>query len=112
MTQHSRSDRTSISLHSFRHTFADTSRRGKLPSGETIRDDDISWILGHANGPMTSRYGRGQHLAFLSDNVEAVTYPEVDIGSIRWELFKTTWGGNSSGHTSINHQSHLCVRNR
>lgn len=87
-----RGDRTSISFHSFRHTFADVARRGKLPGGETIRDDDISWILGHANGPMTSRYGRGQHLAFLRDIVEAVTYPEVDLGSIRWESFKTKWG--------------------
>lgn len=40
-------------IHSFRHTFADAARRGKLPGGGTIRDDDISWILGHAGGPMT-----------------------------------------------------------
>lgn len=87
-----RGDGTSISFHSFRHTFADVARRGKLPGGEAIRDDDISWILGHANGPMTSRYGRGQHLGFLRDIVEAVAYPEVDLGSIRWKTFKANWG--------------------
>jgi len=46
---------------------------------------------------MTSRYGHGQELALLRDVVEAVAYPEIDLGSIRWEAFKTRWSVRSVG---------------
>ncbi|XKH61354.1 tyrosine-type recombinase/integrase [Halomonas sediminis] len=86
-----REDGSSVSFHSFRHTFADAARRGKLPGGEAIRDEDIRWILGHGSASMTSRYGHGHDMEFLKAMVQAVTYPEVDLDSIQWEAFKTKW---------------------
>ncbi|WP_417419906.1 DUF6538 domain-containing protein [Halomonas sp.] len=87
-----RADGSSVSFHSFRHTFADAARRGKLPNGEILRDEDTRWILGHASSLMTSRYGRGKELSFLQSVVEAVQYPGIELSSIRWQFFQKKSG--------------------
>lgn len=87
-----RPDGSSVSFHSFRHTFADAARRGKLPSGELLRDEDSRWILGHTSSLMTSKYGRGKELGFLQSVVEAVQYPDVELSSISWRSFQKKTG--------------------
>lgn len=87
-----RPDGSSVSFHSFRHTFADAARRGKLPSGELLRDEDSRWILGHTSSIMTSKYGRGKELGFLQSVVEAVQYPDVELSSISWRSFQKKTG--------------------
>lgn len=87
-----RTDGSSVSFHSFRHTFADAARQGTLPSGEAVRDEDIRWILGHASGLTTTRYGKGKGLSFLSSIVETVQFLEVDLTPISWAGYQQKTG--------------------
>lgn len=86
-----RGTQTSISFHSFRHTFTDAARRQQFPNGDWIRDDDTQWLLGHGKVQTTGKYGHGQDIEFLAIIVEAVTYEGVDFASIKWSEFKKRW---------------------
>ncbi|RIA37076.1 hypothetical protein DFR49_2951 [Hephaestia caeni] len=62
-------------FHSFRHT-GKRAVRGKV-------DGEITDLLfGHADGRVSTKYGRGAEMAVLRDAIEVLSYPEVD-----WDKF-------------------------
>jgi len=87
-----RADKTSISFHSFRHTFTDAARKQQFPNGDWIRDIDTACVLGHGSNQTTRDYGNTQDMRFLKLIIESVDYIGVDFAAIDWYKFKGKWG--------------------
>jgi integrase len=62
-------------FHSFRHT-GKRAIRGKAPA------DVVDLLFGHANGSVSTLYGRGAEMQVLRDAVEKISYPDVDWPSV------------------------------
>ncbi|MFV0625369.1 DUF6538 domain-containing protein [Sphingomonas sp. ac-8] len=62
-------------FHSFRHT-------GKRAIRGKVQTDIVDLLFGHADGSVSTKYGRGAEMQTLHDAIAKLVYPEVD-----WKAF-------------------------
>ena len=58
-------------FHSFRHT-------GKRAIRGKVAGEIVDLLFGHADGSVSSKYGRGADMGTLRDAIQKIAYPEVD----------------------------------
>ena len=58
-------------FHSFRHT-------GKRAIRGKVAGEIVDLLFGHADGSVSSKYGRGAEMRTLREAIEKISYPEVD----------------------------------
>lgn len=79
---------SSKSFHSWRHTVRDVLRMQPHPrTGGSIAEFEIDYVTGHAPGGSAGvNYGTGKRpLDLIHELVNAINYPGVDFGAIRWK---------------------------
>ncbi len=69
-------------FHSFRHT-GKRAIRGKAPA------DIVDLLFGHANGSVSTLYGRGADMQVLRDAVAKISYPDVDWPNVIKRMKRT-----------------------